>query len=110
MPESKTIFPSRLKEARKRSELSQAELARLIEVGPGTVGHLETGHQSPTFDVLCRLAATLETPLDWLAGFDSPAEREIPRWLTNLLPDLAVLDRHGQEAVKALVKGLAKKD
>jgi transcriptional regulator with XRE-family HTH domain len=109
MPGSQIIFPARLKQARKKLALSQAELARLIGVGPGTVGHMETGHQAPTFDILCRLSVALEASLDWLAGLDAPAKRDVPKWLVEIIPDCETLDRHGQAAVVALVKGLCKR-
>ena len=58
--------------------------------------------------------ALAEAPKNTMADEDAaapgPAGRPDgpPKWLLDLAPDLAALDEHGQEAVKALVKGLTK--
>ena len=92
--------------------LSQKKLAERIGVAEATIGHLEHRRQQPTFEMFCQLAKTLDVSLDTLAGLDGEAKGglpEIPVWVADLLLDLAALDRPGQEAVKVLVKGLAKK-
>lgn len=41
------MFAQRLKELRARDKLSQAELAKLLNVAAGTVGMWETGERNP---------------------------------------------------------------
>ena len=91
--------------------MSQKKLAERIGVAEATIGHLERRRQQPTFEMFCRLAKALDVSLDTLAGVDGEAMGglpEIPVWVADLLPDLAALDRPGQAAVRALVKGLKK--
>ena len=105
MIDFKKKFCQRLREARKKANLTQAELGEKIEVGHAAIGHMETGHHSPTFDSLCRLAETLGVSLDWLAGLDSPITSGVPKWVVELLPVLRSLDQPGREAIQALVAG-----
>ena len=66
----------------------------------------------PSVSVLRDLALALGSTADYWLGLPSPAPpappKPPPRWLADLLPDLEALDKPGQAAVKALVKGLKK--
>ena len=110
----KKNFALRLRELRIASHLTGAELGALAGVNKGTMSKFE----NPEFDVfpsyvtLVALARALGVSLDHLTGCDDKppeARLESPKWLVDLLPDLETLDKSGQKAVMALVKGLAKK-
>jgi transcriptional regulator with XRE-family HTH domain len=105
----KKIFAERLKSYRGASGLSGVNLAAKVGVTQGTMSKYESPEYDllPSFETLVRLAQALEVPLGVLAGLESPGPGTAPpKWVSDLLPDLWSLDRPGQEAVKALVRGL----
>ena len=58
----------RLRQARERRGLSQAELARRIETGPNQITRYENGQAEPSTIQLKRLARYLEVTSDYLLG------------------------------------------
>ena len=103
------IFAERLRLVRKASGLTGAALAEMIGVKRQAIVNLETGQRSPAADTLYDLAKATGASVDYLLGLPGSGPPS-PAWAADLLPDLAALDHHGQEAVKVLVKGLAKGD
>lgn len=63
-----TIFTERLKELRKRNNLTQKELAEQIGIKQNSYSDWETGKNEPSFENLIKLANLLEVSLDWLFG------------------------------------------
>ncbi|WP_449397200.1 helix-turn-helix domain-containing protein [Devosia riboflavina] len=65
-----TVFSRRLREARKRLKISQAQLGILIGLDPGVasarVNRYEQAVHLPDYDTLVRLAAGLNVPLPYL--------------------------------------------
>ena len=61
-------FPSRLRGAREKRALSQAELAQRAGLQASAVSHFETGNRKPSFDNLRRLADALDVTTDYLLG------------------------------------------
>jgi transcriptional regulator with XRE-family HTH domain len=107
----KKIFAERLRMYKSASGLSAAELAARAGVSRGTLSKYQNPDFAlfPSFDVLVRLAKALEAPLGVLVGLESPdPDRHTPKWVSDLMPDLASLDVAGRESVKALVRGLKK--
>ncbi len=66
-----TILGSRIEEARKRSSLSQAELARKMGVTRASVVMWESGDKEPSTKHLRELAVTLGVSSDYLLGIDN---------------------------------------
>lgn len=61
-------FGVNLSRARERCGLSQSQLARKVDVVDSYVSRLETGRATPSFSLIVRLAATLDsTPADLFA-------------------------------------------
>jgi antitoxin CcdA len=58
----------RIRQARKKAKLSQAELARRLEVTPGAVGQWEAGLTRPGQDKLVALSAVLNLSVAELLG------------------------------------------
>lgn len=68
------MFAKRLKEARKRKNLLQKELASLLGVSRTTVTSWENGTRVPEFETLQRIADVLEVSVDYLLGrSDNPS-------------------------------------
>ena len=66
------MFSDRLKQARKRKKLSQAELSRQLGVTQQAVGKWETGRSTPDPVTVARLAELLDTTTDGLLGLQQP--------------------------------------
>src|SRR5262245_19115453 len=94
MPE-RAFLGERLRQARERRGLSQAELARRIGTGVNQVPRYENGQAEPSPMQLKRLARSLEITSDYLLGLaDSPTPLTIP----DLTP-------HERQLVEALRQG-----
>jgi transcriptional regulator with XRE-family HTH domain len=62
------VFPKRLKAARERAGLTQAELAQRLDVSRALPGHWETGRKTPSYEILTRIARVLDVSVSWLTG------------------------------------------
>ena len=73
MPESSSdsIFATRLREARERQKLNQAELAQRAEMQPSAIAHFEANRRKPSFENVRRLAKALDVSTDYLLGFQA---------------------------------------
>lgn len=63
------IFAMRMKEARLKNEISQAELSRITGIAPATLSSYEKG-KNPTIDKALNIANALGVSLDWICGND----------------------------------------
>lgn len=61
-------FPERLKEARKRRNLKQREVAEHLQITPHSYQQYEGGDRRPNFETLVALADLLEVSADYLLG------------------------------------------
>jgi transcriptional regulator with XRE-family HTH domain len=61
-------FKDRLRRAREKRGMSQAELGTKTGLKPAAVSHFETGQRSPSFDNLRKLADALNVSVDYLLG------------------------------------------
>jgi len=57
---------TRIKEARKNKGLSQAELARLLDVSQGAIGNYESEFSNPKESILWKLMEVLEVDANYL--------------------------------------------
>lgn len=58
----------RLKDARKASGMSQAEVAKAVGISQPAYCYIENGDKTPSLPVAKQLAKTLCVSLDWLVG------------------------------------------
>jgi transcriptional regulator with XRE-family HTH domain len=65
---------TRLKTSRKKFGLSQAELAKQVDVSQPTIANWERGGHIPRPDALSRIAKALKTDPAWLLSGEHPAE------------------------------------
>lgn len=76
-----TIFADRVKEARKKAGLNQAELAEKLGVGQNTVSNYEnaTGEKgsAPKLETAAKMAEILNVSLDWLVGNSDSQSNEV---------------------------------
>lgn len=57
---------ARVKEARMRKRLSQAQLADLLGLTPPYISNIETGKQNMSITALAKISDVLEVSADWL--------------------------------------------
>jgi transcriptional regulator with XRE-family HTH domain len=73
-----TKLGERIRTRRKQLGMSQEDLASYMSTIQRQISHYETGDNSPTAEVLVRLAQALETSLDYLVGLtDDPSRRDV---------------------------------
>jgi len=70
---SPSSFPERLRAAREKRDLSQADLATKADLQPSAISHFETGTRKPSFENLRKLADALSVSIDYLLGRDNSA-------------------------------------
>ncbi len=61
-------FGKRLKYLRIKNNISQKELAKLLNVGVSTISNYETGRNEPSYDKLIILAKYFNVSIDYLLG------------------------------------------
>jgi putative transcriptional regulator len=66
----------RIRELRLARDLTQEQLARMIDVGVDAVRKWERGKRTPMLDMAARLAAALECSIDDIAGYEKPKKRK----------------------------------
>lgn len=65
------MLHDRLKEARDKAKLSQAEVAKSCGISQPAYFDIEHGDRSPSLAVAKRLAKLFDVSLDWLVGTDN---------------------------------------
>lgn len=60
------MFKQRLKQLREDKKISQAELARELNVAQGTIGNWETGKRTPDINTLKVIANYFNVTIDYL--------------------------------------------
>jgi transcriptional regulator with XRE-family HTH domain len=65
------MFGKRLKELRKRNNLSRRELAEVADLSTSSVNMYERGERSPTLETLDKLASFFNVSTDYLLGRDN---------------------------------------
>lgn len=66
--EVKILFPTRLKELRKKKKLTQSELGEKVGVKQNTFTNWENGKREPSLENIIKLAKILDTTTDDLLG------------------------------------------
>lgn len=101
------MIPDRLRELRTRKKLSQEGLADLIGVRGQQVWRYEKGTQTPTAEIITKLAAVLGTSADYLLGIsDDPSPGVINRDLSEQEQNVINAWRRGDylSAIRGIVE------
>ena len=64
------LFKSRLKQLRTEKNLSQTELAKVLNVSQRSISSWETGFRQPDFETLERIAKFFEVTTDYILGLE----------------------------------------
>ena len=100
------IFQERLRTARERRDLTQAELATRAGLQPSAISHFEAGTRKPSFDNLRRLATALEVKTDYLLGRTGDLH-SIGNTVDAAFRDFSRLSTADQEFAKKFLADLA---
>lgn len=91
----------RIKELRKKHQLTQVELAQKLDVTKGTVSTWETNSRTPNFDTLEQMCDLFQVGMDYLLGrSDDASPRVVTEEDTEALGKFAVEDDLSEYAVK----------
>lgn len=67
-------FCNNMKKLRKSKRISQATIAKLLNVSQRTISHYENGTCQPNIEGLCKIADILEVTIDDLVGHVPPTK------------------------------------
>ena len=82
MNDIKAIFGERLKEARFKKKMTQAQLAESCQTKQSAVSSFEKGKAIPNLEVAAEIAKLLDVSIDWLCGFDEKKQEISPyQWV-----------------------------
>jgi len=102
------MFGDRLKLLRTEKEITQKELAEMLNVSPSTVGMYERNQRDPDTATLSFLADYFEVSVDYL--LDRTSYRQLYTEVAEASEDyLSGLDADEVDAVKSMIKTLKKK-
>lgn len=111
---SMTDFGKNLSIIRKQRQLTQLELANLLEVQPRMVGRWEQGQTKPQFDYVIKLAQVLEVTIDCLVfgeeGQEQPAFDIKNKRLKELCKQADSLKLEDQEVICRFLDMAIKQD
>ena len=66
----KTVIKNRIKELRARYDLTQEQLADLVDVRRETIGHIESGGYNPSLLLAYQIASALKSHLEEIFTFE----------------------------------------
>lgn len=107
----------RLKELRKENNMTQNELAKMLDMAKGTVAMWEMGKRNPGFEALEKMSEIFDRRVDYILGTsDDPSSpklsdadiEQLGRWQTEedfseVVMKYLRLDERGKAAVEALI-------
>lgn len=64
-------FYERLKNAREDRDISQKDMATMLDMNQSNYSRIENGHQEPSLDQLMKMAKIFNLTIDELLGVDS---------------------------------------
>ncbi|KJS67140.1 MAG: hypothetical protein JL50_08915 [Peptococcaceae bacterium BICA1-7] len=101
----------RLKELRESKNLSQRQLAKLLNVAPSTLAMYEVDKREPDFDTLKKIANFFSVTTDYLLGItDTPSRSTTPKTQSVEEQIMAILGMYNdltQEEKKILAEDMA---
>lgn len=101
------MLANKLKALREKKGMSQAELARVLDVAQQTVASWERENSSPNYGILLKIAAFFHVSTDELLGRDEPPKKSIGGGIIEML---AALSPQKQEQAKSYIAFLANED
>ena len=100
-----TALGQKMREARKKKDLTQQELADLSHVSVKQIANIEKGKMNPSYLILRALAKVLHISLDTLINPDVSLVNQMKMFYSSCPPEMRdTLLHHTQETVKELTE------
>lgn len=96
-------YTDRIREARKRLGMSQADFASQLRIGPSTVSGYETGFREPSMHLLCHMMDILQVDANYLFQDEMGESTELAFAVPKDERELLEIYRGLSEEHKALV-------
>ena len=87
------MLGARIAALRREAGMSQAELARCLQISPSTVGMYEQGRREPSVDMLAAIAEALGVSIDFLVTGKAASDQEKEAFNRLLLERVSVADQ-----------------
>ena len=102
-------FGKKMASARKRKNLSQTELGKLMGVSRGMVAYYESSAKNPTVEVIENASRALEVGISTLLEDAEPAKKGPKSKIQQLTDKLSELPRSKQKVVIEMLEGFLDK-
>lgn len=93
---------NRIRQYRKRANLTQEKLSERIGITPKHLSKLEAGRHNPHFDTIILLAQELDVPID--AFLEDIEDNQINTFLQIMKNDISSLSRNQLEMLKRYIE------
>ena len=109
-----TILGERIRTLRRRSEMTQGELAKKLEISQSAVGMYEQGRREPPYNLLIKISKLFDVKLDWLLSDGTEQEsRELDDMFEDFFKAMRQkrgLQFHGErlsvDEIESIIKGI----
>ena len=99
-------FGKRITEVRKEKEMSQEQLAKILNTTPTTIGRYERDEVKPSIDVATKIADALGVSLDYLVGRSTSSLKD--KKMIDRINSILSLDDKDKEGIFYAIDGLIK--
>ena len=97
---------SKIMTLRKKLNLSQSELAKKVEVSRTIIGNYERNENTPSIDILLKIAKTFDVSVDYLIGEGSLSTYD--KEVLKRINDIEHLPNEDKEHIFYLIDNLVK--
>ncbi|MBH7795668.1 helix-turn-helix domain-containing protein [Clostridioides difficile] len=101
-----STFPIRLKELRKKKELTQAELSKLLNCSLSKIAMLETSKREPVKEDLLRISEFFNVSVDYLLGKTSIENYITTDEISKIIKSYESLPKEAQEHINIYIEFL----
>lgn len=104
--DTRELIGNRIKELRKKKELSQEQLSEKADITPNYLSRIERGTENPTLDMFIRLADALEVEIWEMFDFGHDVNRKDLKSLLNKITGEAEEDqlRLAVKVLRAIIR------
>lgn len=105
-------FGKRLRQLRKKQNMNQSELAKILDVSPSTIGMYERGLRYADIDKLIEISNYFNVPVDYLIKDSSTNATELSKELKELCElhdDYCKLNEDNKFIIDTMIKTMLEK-
>lgn len=79
-------FGKNLKELRKKNELTQLQLSKILDTSKSNISKYEAGSIEPNLSILARVSTYFSVSTDYLLGLSELNQKKITTFMISLFP------------------------